>query len=54
MLGDFSGREAQLNLFDESSPRVGSEALMELLGRINLEGKANYSSQVKALNQYLK
>ncbi|MBL5864351.1 translesion error-prone DNA polymerase V subunit UmuC [Serratia fonticola] len=39
MLVDFSGREAQLNLFDEAPPRRGSEALMGLLDHINRKGK---------------
>jgi DNA polymerase V len=39
MLADFSGREAQLNLFDECAPRPDSEALMNAVDRINRAGK---------------
>lgn len=39
MLADFSGREAQLNLFDEYAPRPDSEALMNAVDRINRAGK---------------
>ncbi|UMJ84964.1 DUF4113 domain-containing protein (plasmid) [Klebsiella pneumoniae] len=39
MLADFSGREAQLNLFDECAPRPDSEALMNAVDRINRGGK---------------
>jgi len=39
MLADFNGREAQLNLFDESAPREGSDKLMGLLDRINRDGR---------------
>jgi DNA polymerase V len=36
MLGDFfSQGVAQLNLFDESAPRAGSEKLMEVLDHLN-------------------
>ena len=36
MLGDFfSQGVAQLNLFDENSPRAGSERLMEVLDHLN-------------------
>lgn len=41
MLADFSGREAQLNLFDVTASRPGSEALMDALDRINRSGKGN-------------
>ena len=54
MLGDFSGREAQLNLFDESSPRVGSDALMGLLDRINLEGKSQIFFAGQGINPVFK
>ncbi|MGM8732960.1 DUF4113 domain-containing protein, partial [Enterobacter hormaechei] len=36
MLGDFfSQGVAQLNLFDDSAPRAGSEKLMEVLDHLN-------------------
>lgn len=54
MLGDFSGREAQLNLFDESSPRAGSDALMGLLDRINLEGKSQIFFAGQGINPVFK
>ncbi|CRY84144.1 translesion error-prone DNA polymerase V subunit UmuC [Yersinia intermedia] len=54
MLGDFSGREAQLNLFDESSPRGGSDALMGLLDRINLEGKSQIFFAGQGINPVFK
>ena len=39
MLGDFfSQGVAQLNLFDDNAPRVGSEKLMEVLDQLNTKG----------------
>lgn len=39
MLGDFfSQGVAQLNLFDDNAPRVGSEKLMEVLDQLNAKG----------------
>ncbi|EAA5971620.1 TPA: translesion error-prone DNA polymerase V subunit MucB, partial [Salmonella enterica subsp. enterica serovar Saintpaul] len=39
MLADFSGKEAQLDLFDSATPSAGSEALMAVLDGINRRGK---------------
>jgi len=39
MLADFTGKQSQLNLFDERPVREGSEALMGLIDRINREGR---------------
>jgi len=35
MLGEFCGSEQQLNLFDESPPRPGSDKLMAVMDRLN-------------------
>lgn len=35
MLGDFCGSTQQLNLFDESPPRPGSDALMAVMDKLN-------------------
>uniref|UniRef100_UPI00374E683B DUF4113 domain-containing protein n=1 Tax=Proteus mirabilis TaxID=584 RepID=UPI00374E683B len=40
MLADFSGKEAQLDLFDSATPSAGSEALMAVLDGINRRGKS--------------
>ncbi len=40
MLGDFFNQgEAQLNLFDENTPRANSEALMSLMDKLNQQGR---------------
>ncbi|MBB6117828.1 DNA polymerase V [Rahnella inusitata] len=39
MLAEFNGREAQLNLFDETAPRHGSDQLMGLLDHLNRGGQ---------------
>ncbi|HEY0230042.1 MAG TPA: DUF4113 domain-containing protein, partial [Dokdonella sp.] len=38
MLNDFSGKEAQLALFDDRPPRPNSAALMAIVDRINHTG----------------
>lgn len=40
MLSDFNGREAQLNLFDDSPPRPKSDELMHILDTINQSGRS--------------
>ena len=40
MLGDFySQGVAQLNLFDDNTPRAGSDALITLMDKLNRQGK---------------
>lgn len=39
MLADFSGREAQLALFDEAPPRPNSEKLMAVMDRLNKDAR---------------
>lgn len=41
MLADFSGKEAQLDLFDSAVPSADSEALMAVLDGINRRGKSH-------------
>lgn len=39
MLADFSGREAQLVLFDDAPPRPNSEKLMAVMDRLNKDAR---------------
>ena len=48
MLADFSGKEAQLDLFDSATPSAGSEALMAVLDGINRRGKSQLFLQARA------
>lgn len=54
MLADFTGRETQFDLFNEVMPRVGSEALMGVLDKINREGKGQLFFAGQGINNQFK
>ncbi|HHH1742734.1 TPA: translesion error-prone DNA polymerase V subunit UmuC [Yersinia enterocolitica] len=54
MLTDFSGHETQFDLFNEVMPQVGSEALMDVLDRINREGRGQLFFAGQGINNNFK